>query len=260
MLMCYSESVSDHSVLKCFKLNKSIFDWQRGTAEYFAINYWICTAAILISAQTVSSFSDSFKRIKNESIYLCEVSKLKLNWITKSKTERKLTVGAEDAYFNRWLFALYFIFNKKIHSGEGKGNNRRLCFSYSLHAEVDHICSILVNIHSGRCMNVERSAERSLPAKRLTAHYSSKHEFIKAEVMNKRPQRSAKTKKESVFSLLDPKCHCCFPWTCWVQPRGAQSSLMLLRLTGSIHWRRVRSPKVVYLWGQLIDFRSTGVH
>lgn len=35
---------------------------------------------------------------------------------------------------------------------------------------------------------------------------------------------------------------------------------MLLRLTGSIHLRRVQSPKVVYLWAQLVDFRSAGVH
>lgn len=61
-----------------------------------------------------------------------------------------------------------------------------------LHAEVDHISCILVNINSGCCMNVERSAERSLPAKRLMAHYSSKHEFIKAEVKKQETTRKHK--------------------------------------------------------------------
>lgn len=41
-------------------------------------------------------------------------------------------------------------------------------------------------------MNVERSAERSLPAKRLMAHYSSKHEFIKAEVKKQETTRKHK--------------------------------------------------------------------
>lgn len=83
--------------------------------------------------------------------------------------------------------------------------------------EVEHI-SILTE-HELCYMNIEQSAERSLPAKCFTAHYSFKHEFIKAEVMNKTTRTEIrKNKTPNYFSeffrtrflpfrILELKCH-----------------------------------------------------
>ena len=136
---------------------------------------------------------------------------------------------------------------KKLQSGEGKHNKCRRWFSYSLHSEVEHSSSMLANSSSGCCVSVEQSAERSLPARCWTAHYSSKHEFIKAGVMNKKIQGNTRKKKESAFSLLEPKAKL-FPAAAW--------SLMLL----PSNWDASEAQRLFICGHNWFDFRLTGVH